>query len=263
MSLTSKIDNKTSRKRSRTKKAMSVARLIYFGLQEKMTIQFSKTRKSFYALKVLRGDVIEIEDNRYDMDNFVEISQKFVMMMEAMLSDHKGDQMAPFVIDKDTLLRYQLVVDEKQVNQLKNTNVTDSRNKESAFSNTLAWILLQKGYKLHYRTYNKKQSIKVINFYVWDGITTPDGVYYSIEDDTLSITLVKLINEQLSNSVILRLDHSFLANLDDNHQHQQNQQHSHQQRNSVFTPVVDVSQFSIIDGGDSFTHPFVHHPPSF
>ena len=60
---------------SRTKKALSTALLVYFGLKENMTIQFSKSRKSFYALKVLRGNAIVSQGKQYEMDDFVKIDK--------------------------------------------------------------------------------------------------------------------------------------------------------------------------------------------
>ena len=208
-----KIDNKTSRKKSRTKKALSTALLMYFALSEGMTIQFSKTRKSYYALKVLRGNSIVDNDIKYDMDSFMEISHKFMLMMESMIKSNKITQFMNYIVNKETITPIDISVNEIDQKQLTNINENDSRNKEAAFSNTLAWLLIQKNYQLHYRTYNKKQSVRVVNFYVWDGITTPDGIYHQLETFQYYSGLIDYIGSQLNLQNTLTVDKSILNDI--------------------------------------------------
>ena len=211
MSFYPKIDNKTSRKKSRTRKALSTGMLLYHAIREGMTIQFSKTRKSFYAMKVLRGNSILHENQKYDMNLLMEISEKFMKMMETIIQTKKSFEPSNYIIDKETVEEYEMQQIALPKQQLMNINENDTRNKEAAFSNTLAWLLIQRNYKLHYKTYNKKQSFRVINFYVWEGISSPNGNYYQVEDNDFIAQLIDCINKQLDVINVLDVDKSFFS----------------------------------------------------
>ena len=294
------MDNSVSRKLSRTRKALSTALLIYQTLNEGAIIQFTKSKTSNYALKVMRGNYVILDGKKYSMNEFIEISHFFCQQLQQIIEKQKLTNDKIIVFDKfqispislsnsniehslsshssfsNTSNCYKNLMNENETFENNNNNINnynnyndknekmitkerdkqndikqiieqidqqDCRNKEAAFSNFLAYQLLQKGYKLHFSTTNMKFTQKVMHFFVWNGITTPNGIYQSIKNDEPLINVVNQINLYLSKIITTDIDKSIFN-------------HSNQSL-SCFYPVTDQSLFTIVTTKNVYIHPFV------
>ena len=142
---------------------------------------------------------------------------------------------------------------ERNESTYKNT----SRNKDALFSNYLSMILIEKGYQLHFATTKKKESIKEMPFFVWNGLTTPNGSYYSIKSDYELTSLINEINNHLMIEREIVIDHEFLDNMKiklmkTNYENEISKQTTHKSNLSVFKPIVDSDLYSIIHSSTFF-----------
>ena len=242
------MNNKQSRQHSRSKKALSNALLVYYILLEGGIIEFCKSRKSNYALKVLRGKSVLLNEKKTEMDDFIKISSVFAMQIRFIAEDSRMKNKNLAIVNFEMIENYNQHFQPIDVPKQQNKKENNSRNKEAAFSNYLSFLLLQKGYTLHFSTNKMKPSFKVLQFIVWNGITTPDGNYYSVDEHQHLLDLINDINEKLKSSKVAFIDKNILKI------------HSNTSPSntvlSVFTPVLNYENFSISNESPPYTHPF-------
>ncbi|EDR29084.1 hypothetical protein EDI_346620 [Entamoeba dispar SAW760] len=231
------MNNSISRTLSRSRKALSNALLVYHILLEGATIQFFRSKISHYALKVLRGDSIIIDSKKYQLDDFIEMSQKFCSILKPIIDDYKKNNQKHIIIDKESI---DLFTKENNSNSSMSFDTklskTDCRNRESAFSNFMAYILISRGYKLHLNTNNMKETCKVMHFFVWNAVTSPQNVYFEISEKSSLIKLISLIEKRLTIRITTIVNKSILDEIEEFHS---------SKLLSVFIPVTDSKRYMV------------------
>ena len=230
-----------TRKLSRTRKALSSSLLVYFALKEGAIIQFTKSRISNYALKVLRGTNIRIDNKMLEMDDFIATSYRFHNQMSKIIEKIKNSQQKNIIIDIELLEKQEK--EEKPISY-PNISENDTRSKEAAFSNCLSYFLLSKGYKLVLGMKKIKHSIKVLQFYVWEGIITPTGNKHSVENQSCLVDLIDTVNFSLKFQSSVLIDKQSLVD-----------SITTDSSLSVFTPVLN-DYYCIINTCKKCINPF-------
>ncbi|EKE39645.1 hypothetical protein ENUP19_0121G0142 [Entamoeba nuttalli] len=231
------MNNSISRTLSRSRKALSNALLVYHILLEGATIQFFRSKISHYALKVLRGESIIIESKKYQLDDFIEISHRFCSVLKPIIDGYKKNNQKHIIIDKESINLFPK--DNNSNNSMSyatKLSKTDCRNRESAFSNFMAYMLISKGYKLHLNTNNMKETSKVMHFFVWNAITSPQNEYFEISEKSSLIHLINLVEKRLtirSNTIVNK---SILDEIEEMY---------YSKVLSVFIPVTDSNRYKV------------------
>ena len=128
---------------SRTKKALSTTALIMFATFEDFNIRFKQTKQSFYAEKVFIGTEISKGENVYKPSDFLNISQQFMDLMEKTIAESKHDGFYDIPVRKEM---FESIVPLENVPEEANSKIKN-KNREAAFSNFLAYLLMQLGYQ--------------------------------------------------------------------------------------------------------------------
>ena len=98
------MDDKTRRKLSRSKKALSTALLVYCVTELGGKIWFQRSRTSHYALKVLRGIKVEMNGQIVNNEDFTCVYQKLVKPMKDIIEHNK-------IINKSHIIVTQQLID--------------------------------------------------------------------------------------------------------------------------------------------------------
>ncbi|ELP92686.1 hypothetical protein EIN_370380 [Entamoeba invadens IP1] len=168
--------------RSRSKKALSTAMLVYNVLYIGGAITFTKTKQSNYALKVLIGKEVLIDNVIYNEESMSEISDSFCQKTRSIILEYKMNRVREIDIDK-TCYTKALNKKAETKDATPKTLITICRNREAAFSNFLAHILIEHNFVLHITIKTIKDSTNVQPFYVWDVVTDSFGKSVSLEND--------------------------------------------------------------------------------
>ena len=104
--------------------------------------------------------------------------------------------------------------------------------------------------------------MKEIPFFVWNALTTPDGMYYSLKNEEELTHFITLINNQLSHDRELTVDWNFIESLHFSlnktekspfQQYERNREEKERERHqlSAFQPIHDLSLFSVVTSSSS------------
>ena len=189
---------------SRTKKALSTTALIMLVAYEDFKIRFKQTKQSFYAEKVFIGTEISKGLDQYDSSDFLNISYQFMNIMEKTINEGKGDGYYDIPITKEmigTLTKIEMI------NETNNSKIKN-KNREAAFSNFLAYLLLQNGYELVCATKKMKKATKTIQFYTWSEIhNTTKNIHFIINDHKMELmNAVDELKQFIDTSKTLQFD---------------------------------------------------------
>ena len=193
-------ESKLRRKECRTKKALSVSMLLYFSLKEGAMIKFHRSRVSHYALKVLRGSTVKINETYFDNDRFNTYSEIFIQIMRKIVENSKKENYQKIMITHELFQIYEQTIPFPYEIPQREKVEMDSRNKEAIFSNFLSSFLIQRGYQMHFSMKKRKESVKELPLFVWKGIISPDGKYYQIQENTVFVELIEMINQKMEQS---------------------------------------------------------------
>ncbi|ELP84549.1 hypothetical protein EIN_170840 [Entamoeba invadens IP1] len=176
---------------SRSKRAISTAMLIYHFLWEEGRITFKKSKQSTYALKVLIGKEAILKDRVFSPDHMEFLSNTFCRKMNILIQKARKTKASQLSVNFNKLSS---VKDEVRNNDNKpKTMITVCRNREAAFSNFLASVLIERGFTLNLTLITFKNSTSATHLYVWDSVISPHGNTFF--PDQHEDTLVGLINQ--------------------------------------------------------------------
>ena len=185
----------------RCKKALSNAMLIYFALDNKFEIQFLKTKRSLYAPKVLRGISVKSGTIMDYESSIYEVSSIFCLTMQKLVEDCRGRNELVVTVTKDKFNSFLKYIDDSVA---KYSNKIDGRTKEAAFTNFLAYKLLQLDYKLTTKTCSLKRP-KEMHFFIWEAIKN-ETKELSLDDEDILIPLIRSIEELLKDKTTVKVD---------------------------------------------------------
>ncbi|ELP84658.1 hypothetical protein EIN_173230 [Entamoeba invadens IP1] len=189
-----------SRSLSRSKKALSTSLVLFWVLKENAKIQFIKAKQSKYALKVLIGKTVQIDQKTYSSNDFAQISMVFCEKMKLLIEREKSKKTRILTINRTVLESIRSHKESVKDSEAFDFNqINDCRNREAAFSNFLSFVLVQRGYSLCLNLTTLKESSKVMHFYVWEKVVDPSGEALCIKQD--EIVLRKMVeNIQVQNT---------------------------------------------------------------
>ncbi|ELP93898.1 hypothetical protein EIN_178250 [Entamoeba invadens IP1] len=189
--------------RSRCKKARSTAMLVYHFLFAGGAITFKGAKQSNYALKVLIGKEAVFQRKVYSQQMIDEISTVFCRKMDSIIFEARNLKFNTIAINLTKLNRANQ--DTQMKEDAPQTLITICRNREAAFSNFLAFILIERGFVLNMAMTTMKASISSMHLYVWDSIIDPLGNVFSpkTHGDMLGRLIDDIQNCKIKGSVTL------------------------------------------------------------
>ncbi|ELP87318.1 hypothetical protein EIN_095750 [Entamoeba invadens IP1] len=168
---------------SRCKKALSAAMLVHCFMNIGGRVTFSRAKQSNYALKVLIGKQVVINDVTYTQEDMCAAACTFANKMKALIREARSNKRKEIRVDKQCLKAINTELP-NEIPKTPKSTITLCRNREAAFSNFIAYILVQHGFAFNITLTTIKESTSVMHFYVWDAITDNNGITLSTLDNT-------------------------------------------------------------------------------
>ncbi|KAL7720482.1 Uncharacterized protein QTN25_002249 [Entamoeba marina] len=221
---------------SRTKKAISAASLIMFVIHENAKIKFTSTKQSYYAEKVFIGEEITFDDHFYTKSDFIKIAYCFDLEMRRIISNAKERGKKEIVVTNSLI-----DINNQPYNIVEGSNSKiRNKNREAAFSNCLAYLLISRGYTLITPIKKMKMSSKTIQFYSWQTIISPNQVKFCIsQNDELLHSVLAVLKSHVMTCVPLEIGKdqlfqniSYFDSLEKNSAFHQPMSHHHFNSNS-------------------------------
>lgn len=172
MSRGEKTSSVTKISESRTRKALSIASLIWCAVQEDAIIRINSSKDSYYAEKVFVGSQVMVDGTTYQKSDILTIGSFFDTSLHPVVDKVKSRKGSELVVDDRVIGTY--TPGHYKMQEDTNSKIRN-KNQESSFSNFLAYILVKKGYILTTSTKKLKKSTKTIQFYNWIRIQKPSG----------------------------------------------------------------------------------------
>ena len=206
---------------SRTKRAISTTALIAISICNGCSIKLQHTKESKYALKILVGEELiwKEEDRIISVEEYIEKSKYFTQKMYCIIEKSKKNHLTTVEINYDmfddfnTTFPFQYICDyNNNYDEESVRKKMRSKNKEAAFSNYLAWYLIQRGVVLSTKVSGLKLTQKAMHCFVWNYAILPDGkkILFDTEKDDLC-SFVREINKILQRENILNLNINHLS----------------------------------------------------
>ena len=183
---------------SRNKKSLSNALLMFCILKENGSISFVRTKDSKFALKVLSGNRIVLNNVEYTMDTFNKYSFVICEQFKEIVFDSEKRKLAEFFVNKSNFSTLDPCNFEDKIPTERLNKIAECRAREARFSNTMAWLLLDMGYTLKFNNKHMKICNSANHFYIFDEVIDPNGDVFSIQSCAQQLTdMIELILAKL------------------------------------------------------------------
>ncbi|KAL7718514.1 Uncharacterized protein QTN25_004147 [Entamoeba marina] len=227
----------------RHKKALSNAMLVHSALSMNTEITFFKSKRSLYAPKVLRGLGASWGGPVDGQTKFMETSVLFCAKMQKIIENARHRNQNTLNVSIKTL--NEITEIDNTLSQSTINDSVDGRTKESAFTNYLAYNLIQRGAILTTKTSGLKRA-KDMHFYIWEKIVLNDGSKLCISDVGLLLKLIDVIEDMLKKKNSFSIDYVPCTTTS-------NSQSPFTVMNSAFKPV-DRKEFIV---ETNYEHPYL------
>ena len=175
------IESKREIRKSRNKRIMSNMMLLHFFLKEGGAVYNPKIIKRQNKVISFCSDCIEIEDEKMNIDNIIQLSSTFERTLEIKRESNERFTEDMILFNEDDFI---FDFDDEEIRS-KNSKRYDYIQKETILFNAISSILIRLGYQLVYKVDDKIQKKSTKRRI--DGIVDLHDKVYFVEDNEKAI----------------------------------------------------------------------------